>query len=193
MGTRLVYTAAAVLFFGDGVQAAYLVLMAISCAQVVLLDARAVGNLVRNTRRSTEEGASNVLALLFDIIYGLEVALDVGRHVAVLYLASDGTTAVRTIGASVGGRQLALTNVAVRSATFTASVVLKLQTVWVSARSRDCRDCHSAQHSHECRRCNLSGPQPVSIDAACKQHSGAAREARLHVPWSLSDFWNFRT
>ena len=43
---------------------------------------------------------------------------------------------MRTIAASVDGRQLTLTNVDVMSATFTASVVLNLRTVWVTRRSR---------------------------------------------------------
>ena len=92
--------------------------------------------MLRNTRHSTEAGASNLFELFIDIIRALEAVLDVGRHVAVLYAASDGTTTVRTIASSVGSRQLALTNVDVMSATFTASVVLNLRTVWVSGRSR---------------------------------------------------------
>jgi hypothetical protein len=137
VGTRLTYTAAAVSFFGDGVHAACLVLTVVSCGRDVLRDARIVARLLRHSRQSTEAGASNLLDLLFEIIHTLETALDVARHVAVLYAASDGTaTTVRTISASVGGRQLALTNVDVMSATFTASVVLNLRTVWVSGRSR---------------------------------------------------------
>ena len=92
--------------------------------------------MLRNTRHSTEAGASNLFELFIDIIRALEAVLDVGRHLAVLYAARDGATTVRTIAASVGSRQLALTNVDVMSATFTASVVLNLRTVWVSGRSR---------------------------------------------------------
>jgi hypothetical protein len=136
VGTRLVYTAAAVSCFPDGVHAVFLVHMVISCVHDLLRDARTVGQLLRNTRHSTEAGASNLFELFIDIIRALEAVLDVGRHLAVLYAARDGATTVRTIAASVGSRQLALTNVDVMSATFTASVVLNLRTVWVSGRSR---------------------------------------------------------
>jgi hypothetical protein len=142
LGAQLVYTAASISYFRDMANTAWVVQFLIGAYHGVFRDAHIVGQLLRNTKRSTEAGSANVFRFFYNIVRGFEALLEIGRHFAVLYLM-DGSSArsatplsLELLPARAAGERLAITNLNIMSVTFAVYIVIALHNAVTMHRTR---------------------------------------------------------
>ena len=129
LGSRLVYTVAAISYFPRLVNVLHLLAWCVFSIHLCLEDATSVTHMMRYSPEGYRKLKGNAAAgRLLAVIYALSFLFELGRHFALLHIADDGAT-IELVPASVFGG--AVTNVNVLNAAFSTSMLLYLRWLWV--------------------------------------------------------------
>ena len=130
IGSRAVYTVAAISYFPDTVNILNLAHVLIVTPGEIFRDADFVTQRLRNTKASQETGSANALQQLALIVSFAGYSFEVLRHFAILYAldtASASRHAFDVVPASWFGEELAFSNVQLMNVTFATYIVIVMR------------------------------------------------------------------
>jgi hypothetical protein len=132
IGSRLVYTVAAIIHYPHAANVSCLVYQLIATASLCFTDSIKITQMMRLTEEGYEAVFGSAIAGFLNFCaHGFYFIFELCRHFAILKLMSDSdeVNVVAVLPARLFGSELVITNLNLMNVTFTTSVVLALRTI----------------------------------------------------------------